>query len=426
MDAPLEYMRAMRANFAHLNDESWNTLENALTAFGLPLVEATLNMEGDAQRTTIEQLFRAMNDVQNARNLNQVAADAAARAAQEAANVAMHENADLAMNAANAAAQAAVQGNAALAANAANAAAHAVHAARPQVVQQQPAMPQPRPIKFRVSSYMGRERENILRWFIELETAMSARLILAEESKVGFAISQLAGRAKDWALGLKLVESGCFPSYEVFKTKLRATFEPTQRELRSRTDFLSLRQGNRHLHDYVQELRYLIACCVEVPIDPMTQITRFMMGLNPGAVRDEVYRHEYDTLDEAIRIALETEFRVKRNQNDQNRGSKQRSYSSGMNFRSRPRYESSSAAGGPTPMDISTINTSSRPARDKSRDTCHNCGQFGHWSPDCTKPRQSRVQSRPNRNSSRFPQRSNGSYRHQRGGAQTSKNVMAQ
>ena len=254
---------------------------------------------------------------------------------------------------------------------------------------------------------------------------MAARLIDVEDAKVGFAISQLSGRAKDWALGLKLTDPECFPDYATFKHKLRATFEPTQHEFRARTDFLSLRQGSRSLHDYIQDLRFLISCCIEVPIDPLTQITRFMMGLNAGPIRDEVYRHEYETLDEAIRKALETEFRVRRSHYDLSRGK-----SFGRPNASRSNTSSNSS--GPTPMDISTINTSNRrnitgSARDRSRDSCHNCGEIGHWSPDCSQPRRSRVQSRPNGNSNRFNnQRSNDSPRNFRGGVQHAKNVQAQ
>lgn len=236
-------------------------------------------------------------------------------------------------------------------------------------------------------------------------------------------MSQLAGRAKDWAFGLKMLEPDCFPTFEIFKERLRATFEPTQIVLRARTEFLEIKQGNRHLHDYIQDARYLVACCAADPIDPRTQVTRFMMGLKPGDVRDEVYRSEHETLDDAIRVALEADFRVRRNHHDLNRGSRSRAHHSMSSYRPR-RFDG--AAGGPTPMDISTINTSNRPARDKSRDTCHNCGQVSHWSPDCTQPRRTRVQPRPNRNTSRFPQRSYGASRVQRGGAQHPKNGMVQ
>jgi hypothetical protein len=152
-----------------------------------------------------------------------------------------------------------------------------------------------------------------------------------------------------------------------------------------------------------------------------TQITRFMMGLNNGPIRDEIYRHEYDTLDEAIRKALETEFRVRRSHYDLNRGKNGNRPIGVRSF-----SNSNSNSSGPTPMDISTINASNgnSVSRDKSRDTCHNCGETGHWAPDCKKPRRARMQSRFNRNSNRF-QRSNDSSRGYRGGVHA-KNLQAQ
>uniref|UniRef100_A0AAV1V8P2 Uncharacterized protein n=1 Tax=Peronospora matthiolae TaxID=2874970 RepID=A0AAV1V8P2_9STRA len=46
------------------------------------------------------------------------------------------------------------------------------------------------------------------------------------DMQVAFAQSNLAGRAKTWALGLKLHDPYAFGSLEVFKSRLRQTFEP--------------------------------------------------------------------------------------------------------------------------------------------------------------------------------------------------------
>ena len=68
-------------------------------------------------------------------------------------------------------------------------------------------------------------------------------------------MSNLAGRAKAWALGLKLHDPYNFGSYSDFKSRLRQTFEPPRAEFRARAELLDLKQGKRDLHAYTQHTR---------------------------------------------------------------------------------------------------------------------------------------------------------------------------
>uniref|UniRef100_M4C2Z3 Retrotransposon gag domain-containing protein n=1 Tax=Hyaloperonospora arabidopsidis (strain Emoy2) TaxID=559515 RepID=M4C2Z3_HYAAE len=69
-------------------------------------------------------------------------------------------------------------------------------------------------------------------------------------------MSNLAGRAKAWALGLKLHDPYAFGSYNDFMTRLRQTFEPPRAEFRARDELLNLRQDELDLHAYAQHTRY--------------------------------------------------------------------------------------------------------------------------------------------------------------------------
>ena len=53
--------------------------------------------------------------------------------------------------------------------------------------------------------------------------------------------------------------------------------------------FLSARQGNKQLSDYVQELRTLIAAMHHDPLLEMVLVTNFMEGLRTGVARTEVF-----------------------------------------------------------------------------------------------------------------------------------------
>jgi hypothetical protein len=190
--------------------------------------------------------------------------------------------------------------------------------------------------------------------------------------KVTFAISNLAGRAKNWALGLKLRDPYCFGSYEEFKAKLKATFEPPKSEFRARTEFLDLRQIKRDIHAYAQLARYLVSCIVSQPIDDQTQVVAFMKGLVDGPIKTHLFREYPETLEDAISIALQEDFSL------------QQAYVHSSSYRPARRQES----GGPEPMDLSYVAASqARPPANKSKSACHRCGKPGHYAYECNAPR---------------------------------------
>uniref|UniRef100_A0AAV1T1K2 Retrotransposon gag domain-containing protein n=1 Tax=Peronospora matthiolae TaxID=2874970 RepID=A0AAV1T1K2_9STRA len=102
----------------------------------------------------------------------------------------------------------------------------------------------PETLKIDISKYRGVEEDSLLRWFVELDDVIRARRIDDGDMQVAFAQSNLAGRAKTWALGLKLHDPYAFGSLEVFKSRLRQTFEPPRAEFRARTELLKLKQGS--------------------------------------------------------------------------------------------------------------------------------------------------------------------------------------
>ncbi|OWZ00451.1 hypothetical protein PHMEG_00028356, partial [Phytophthora megakarya] len=61
-------------------------------------------------------------------------------------------------------------------------------------------------LKLRVSNYIGREGETLLRWQVELDTAVMARRLVDPLAKVAFAMSCLGGRARSWAYGRRLTD----------------------------------------------------------------------------------------------------------------------------------------------------------------------------------------------------------------------------
>ncbi|GMF46532.1 unnamed protein product [Phytophthora fragariaefolia] len=114
-----------------------------------------------------------------------------------------------------------------------------------------PSTPRVESLKLHVNSYVGREGEPLLRWLVEVDTAITARRIVDPLSKVAFAMSRLGRRARSWA---------------------------------SRAEFLDLQQGKHDVHANAQRARYLVSNIVTNPIDEATKVVTFMKGLSDGPV----------------------------------------------------------------------------------------------------------------------------------------------
>uniref|UniRef100_H3GX79 Retrotransposon gag domain-containing protein n=1 Tax=Phytophthora ramorum TaxID=164328 RepID=H3GX79_PHYRM len=203
------------------------------------------------------------------------------------------------------------------------------------------ATPRVESLKLHVSSYVGREGEPLLRWLVEVDTAITARRIVDPLSKVAFAMSCLGGRARSWAYGRRLTDPTCFSTYEEFKEELKLAFEPPQNEFRSRAEFLDLQQGKHDVHAYAQRARYLVSNIVTNPIDEATKVVTFTKGLRDGPVKTYLFREYPNTLEAAIALAMQEEFSLRQ----------AKLHVNAPRLMPRPVVRPS---GGPEPMDLSS------------------------------------------------------------------------
>ncbi|KAG2796903.1 hypothetical protein PC112_g22015 [Phytophthora cactorum] len=150
--------------------------------------------------------------------------------------------------------------------------------------------PRVQSLKLHVSSYVGKEGESLLRWLVEVDTAIAARRIFDDPSKVAFAMSCLGGRARSWAYGRRLTDATCFGTYAEFKEELIQAFEPPKNEFRSRAEFFDLQQDKLNAHAYAQRARYLVSNIVTNPMDEATKVVTFMKGLRDGPVKTYLFR----------------------------------------------------------------------------------------------------------------------------------------
>uniref|UniRef100_A0AAV1UUH2 CCHC-type domain-containing protein n=1 Tax=Peronospora matthiolae TaxID=2874970 RepID=A0AAV1UUH2_9STRA len=309
---------ATRDGYSHLSDVEWDAVERMGSTMGIHAVSVMLEaLNRDAQHATIAKFIQ--NELDAEREKFELL-----RQQQAAAGGSMHSR-------------------------------------------------RPETLKIDISKYRGVEEDSLLRWFVELDDAIRSRRIDdGKKMQVAFAQSNLAGRAKTWALGLKLHDPFAFGSLEVFKSRLRQTFEPPRAEFRARTELLKLKQGKRDVHAYAQHIRHLTSCISSNPVDEHTLVSVFMQGLADGPVKTHLFRLELDSLEQAISIVDQEDFSLRQ------------ARASSTSYRQPRRYDS----GGPEPMELCYVESEKARSTDyKKLQKCNRCQKTGHYAYECSAPR---------------------------------------
>ncbi|KAE9300973.1 hypothetical protein PR003_g22634, partial [Phytophthora rubi] len=161
-----------------------------------------------------------------------------------------------------------------------------------------------KPVEMSVPTLDGKDSDSLVFWVREIEIALSAGQIYDARAQVAFALSNLGGRARAWAMARETATPGYFTSWSFMEQELRSTFLLANVAYRHRSSFLRCKQGKRSLQDYVMELHNLEATMAGAPLSEDVKVTVFMGGVRTGPVRTELFRRQAKTFNEAVHIAM--------------------------------------------------------------------------------------------------------------------------
>uniref|UniRef100_M4B7A8 CCHC-type domain-containing protein n=1 Tax=Hyaloperonospora arabidopsidis (strain Emoy2) TaxID=559515 RepID=M4B7A8_HYAAE len=212
---------------------------------------------------------------------------------------------------------------------------------------------QSRLIKMEPPKFDGTAASTIAHWLLAVEQCGVAQPIEDDTRMVSYAMSHLRGKASEWAYSALMAHSKAFPSWVIFKTTIRAMYQPPNNEVLLQARFFSSRQAQRSLQGYVQEMRSLSASISVGLIPEHIKVPTCLNGLQHDPARQTLFRKVPSTMEESIEIAL----------------FEQQSYNSAsVTPWQKPTTERSAAA----PMELGNADG-----------VCYNCDQRGHMMARC-------------------------------------------
>ncbi|KAE8964499.1 hypothetical protein PR003_g23108 [Phytophthora rubi] len=339
-----------RQDFPHLSDAHWATLEKMVSLLGEAAFAGFPNLPAEQQRARVERFDKYEPSL-----IAHVSA-----APQDAARATMQAEAQ-------SAAQASATNTASF-------------AARPTTT---------KPVKMSVPTFDGKDSDSLVFWVREIEIALSAGQIYDALAQVAFALSNLGGRARAWAMARATATPGYFTSWSFMERELRSTSLLADVAHHHRSSFLWCKQGKQ---DYAMELYNLEAAMAGAPLSEDVKMTAFMDGVRTGPVWTELFRRQPKTFNEAVHIAMLEDHCVRSSQ------------------RHTPHVEASE---GPTPMEISLAESARSQRTQRASGRCFGCNQPGHFRRNCPTnpwkaPRDKKLAARPALNSLEATESENG------------------
>ena len=207
----------------------------------------------------------------------------------------------------------------------------------------------------------------------------------SDESRVGFVVSLLSGRALDWAVATLKKSQTFFSNYHEFINELRLVFDHPPVGTDAPSKLLTIRQGNRSVAEYSVEFRLLAAECTW---NDEALACTFRRGLN-DSIKDQILLEQPDSLTKLIALALFVDDRLRARKiesptKETNPSPKIRSVPQTPVFNLPPPSRFQTKTDDPEPMQVGRSHISYSVRRQRMRNgLCLYCGSDEHQLSSC-------------------------------------------